>query len=97
MRETHMMDQDEVKTGDIIWASKQFLILPFPFWGDDFEEWGVEKVLAHISNNKLEVLESIEDREVARMILTTAISFREEARSEAQEILKQLTKVLSSV
>jgi len=88
---------EEVKTSDIIWASKQYLIHQFPYWGDDFEDWGVEKVLQHISNNKMEVLEGLEDREVARMILTTATSFREEARREAKDILIKLTEVLNSV
>ena len=29
----------EVKTSDIIWASGEYLSIPFPDWGDDFEEW----------------------------------------------------------
>lgn len=87
----------EVETSDIIWASDQYLILPFPNWGDDFEEWDVDVVLAHINNNTIESLEGIEDKEIARMILTTAVNFRSAMRGEAQEVLKQLSAVLNAV
>jgi len=87
----------EVKTSDIIWASGEYLLIPFPDWGDDFEEWDVDKVLDHIDNSKIEGLEAVESKEIARMILTTAVSFRLEVRKEAQSILAELSAVLNSV
>ena len=87
----------EVKTSDIIWASGEYLLIPFPDWGDDFEEWDVDKVLDHIDNSKIEGLEAVENKEIARMILTTAVSFRLEVRKEAQSILAELSAVLNSV
>jgi len=87
----------EVKTRDIIWASGEYLLIPFPDWGDDFEEWDVDKVLDHIDNSKIEGLEAVESKEIARMILTTAVSFRLEVRKEAQSILAELSAVLNSV
>ena len=87
----------EVKTRDIIWASGEYLSIPFPDWGDDFEEWDVDKVIDHIGNSKIEGLEAVESKEIARMILTTAVSFRLEVRKEAQSILAELSAVLNSV
>jgi len=87
----------EVKTRDIIWASGEYLLIPFPDWGDDFEEWDVDKVIDHIGNSKIEGLEAVESKEIARMILTTAVSFRLEVRKEAQSILAELSAVLNSV
>jgi len=87
----------EVKTSDIIWASGEYLSIPFPDWGDDFEEWDVDKVIDHIGNSKIEGLEAVESKEIARMILTTAVSFRLEVRKEAQSILAELSAVLNSV
>ena len=87
----------EVKTRDIIWASGEYLLIPFPDWGDDFEEWDVGKVIDHIGNSKIEGLEAVESKEIARMILTTAVSFRLEVRKEAQSILTELSAVLNSV
>ena len=87
----------EVKTSDIIWASGEYLLIPFPDWGDDFEEWDVDKVIDHIGNSKIEGLEAVESKEIARMILTTAVSFRLEVRKEAQSILAELSAVLNSV
>jgi len=87
----------EVRTDDIIWASGEYLLLPFPNWGDDFEEWDADKVLEHINGNTIKALEDVEDREIARMILTTAVNFRLAVRSEAQGILKELSVVLNSV
>jgi len=87
----------EVKTSDIIWASGEYLLIPFPDWGDDFEEWDVDKVIYHIGNSKIEGLEAVESKEIARMILTTAVSFRLEVRKEAQSILAELSAVLNSV
>jgi len=87
----------EVKTSDIIWASGEYLVIPFPDWGDDFEEWDADKVLDHIDNSKIEGLEAVENKEIARMVLTTAVSFRREVRREAQSILAELSAVLNSV
>ena len=87
----------EVKTSDIIWASGEYLSIPFPDWGDDFEEWDVDKVLNHIDSGKIEDLETVDNKEIARMILTTAVSFRLELRKEAQSILTELSAVLNSV
>ena len=87
----------EVKTSDIIWASGEYLSVPFPDWGDDFEEWDVDKVLNHIDSGKIEDLETVDNKEIARMILTTAVSFRREVRREAQSILAELSAVLNSV
>ena len=87
----------EVKTSDIIWASGEYLSIPFPDWGDDFEEWDVDKVLNHIDSGKIEDLETVDNKEIARMILTTAVSFRREVRREAQSILAELSAVLNSV
>jgi len=87
----------EVKTSDIIWASSQFLLSPFPDWGGDFEAWEGDRVLAHIESAKIESLKAIDNKEIARMILTTAVSFRETVRGEAQEILKELSAVLNAV
>ena len=87
----------EVKTRDIIWASGEYLLIPFPDWGDDFEEWDVDKVLNHIDSGKIEDLETVDNKEIARMILTTAVSFRRELRKEAQSILAELSAVLNSV
>jgi len=87
----------EVKTSDIIWASGEYLSIPFPDWGDDFEEWDVDKVLNHIDSGKIEDLETVDNKEIARMILTTAVSFRLEVRKEAQSILAELSAVLNSV
>jgi len=87
----------EVKTSDIIWASGEYLSIPFPDWGDDFEEWDVDKVLNHIDSGKIEDLETVDNKEIARMILTTAVSFRREVRKEAQSILAELSAVLNSV
>ena len=87
----------EVKTSDIIWASGEYLLIPFPDWGDDFEEWDVDKVLNHIDSGKIEDLETVDNKEIARMILTTAVSFRREVRREAQSILAELSAVLNSV
>ena len=51
----------EIRSTDIIWASNQYLLIPFPDWGNDFEEWDADKVITHIDNNKVEVLTYIAD------------------------------------
>jgi hypothetical protein len=87
----------EIRSTDIIWASNQYLLIPFPDWGDDFEEWDADKVITHIDNNKVEVLEDADNREIARLILQTAVNFRESVRIEARDILQKLSDVLNAV
>ena len=87
----------EIRSTDIIWASNQYLLIPFPDWGNDFEEWDADKFITHIDNNKVEVLEDADNREIARLILQTAVNFRESVRSEARDILQKLSDVLNAV
>jgi len=63
-----------MKTSNIIWASGEYLTTSFPDWGDDFEEWDAGKVLDHIGSSKIEDLETVDNKEIARMILATAVS-----------------------
>ena len=63
-----------MKTSNIIWASGEYLTTSFPDWGDDFEKWDAGKVLDHIDNSKIEDLETVDNKEIARMILATAAS-----------------------
>ena len=87
----------EVRTSDIVWASGEYLNAPLPNWGDDFEKWEAEKVLEWIDQNKIEFLEDVGNREIAHMILSTAVNFRDAMRHEARIILKELSDVLNSV
>ena len=77
-----------MKTSNIIWASGEYLTTPFPDWGDDFEEWDTGKVLNHIDNSKIEDLETVDNKEIARMILATAVSFGAWQIENTQEAIK---------
>jgi len=88
---------DEVKTEDMIWASAEYLMLPFPQWGDKFSDWDEDVVLRHIESNKIEAFKDLDNRKLAHMILSTAINFRLAVREEAKRILKELSDVLESV
>lgn len=96
LQKEQVMNQ-EVKTSDIVWASAEYLTIPLPNWGDDFEEWEADKVLEHIQEFKVDAFKDVSNKKIAHMILSTAVSFREAVREEARVILKELTDVFNSI